>query len=62
MTQPHWHISTYSTVNNDCVEVAVFDTAMPGVVRVRDSKDRAVPEIQASATAWHRFLRPVQWH
>ncbi|WP_445400121.1 DUF397 domain-containing protein [Streptomyces sp. LE64] len=57
MTQPNWHISTYSGDNNDCVEVAVLDATLPGVVRVRDTKDRSIPEIQASATAWHHFVR-----
>ncbi|MER5492729.1 DUF397 domain-containing protein [Streptomyces sp. NPDC002490] len=62
MTQSSWHISSHSGDNNDCVEVAVLDATLPGVVRVRDTKDRAVPEIQASTTAWHHFVHHVQQH
>ncbi|WP_445400528.1 DUF397 domain-containing protein [Streptomyces sp. LE64] len=62
MTQSHWHISTYSGLNDDCVEVAVFDAALPGVVRVRDSKDRTIPEVQASTAAWQDLVRLVHGH
>ncbi|MGW1149521.1 DUF397 domain-containing protein [Streptomyces sp. NPDC002454] len=62
MTQSHWHISTYSGLNDDCVEVSVFDAALPGTVRVRDSKDRTIPEVQASTAAWQGLVRLVHGH
>ncbi|WP_445400530.1 DUF397 domain-containing protein [Streptomyces sp. LE64] len=62
MTQPHWHISTYSGDRDNCVEVSVFDAALPGVVRVRDSKDRTIPEVQASTAAWQDLVRLVHGH
>ncbi|MFE9660290.1 DUF397 domain-containing protein [Streptomyces sp. NPDC005955] len=59
MTQVTWHISSYSGDNDNCVEVAVYDVALPGVIRVRDSKDRDVPEVQMSSSAWRCFVQHV---
>ncbi|MFD7162734.1 DUF397 domain-containing protein [Streptomyces violascens] len=54
--QSTWHISSYSGSNDNCVEVKVADQNLPGVVRVRDSKDRAIPELQAPSAAWSTFI------
>ncbi|MFB7393169.1 DUF397 domain-containing protein [Streptomyces sp. NPDC056191] len=52
-TSPNWHTSTYSGNDNDaCIEVA--DNA-PGVIRVRDTKDRARGELAATPAAWTAF-------
>ncbi|MFB8078253.1 DUF397 domain-containing protein [Streptomyces sp. NPDC056013] len=52
-TSPNWHTSTYSGNDNDaCIEVA--DNA-PGVIRVRDTKDRARGELTATPGAWVAF-------
>ncbi|ANW18529.1 DUF397 domain-containing protein [Streptomyces clavuligerus] len=59
MTQSDWHISSYSGSNDNCVEVKVSGQGLPGVVRVRDSKDRDRPEIQAQAGAWSAFVAQV---
>ncbi|HET6634473.1 MAG TPA: DUF397 domain-containing protein [Streptomyces sp.] len=50
----HWIKSSYSTNDGpDCVEVA----AAAGVVRVRDSKDVAGPQLALTASAWADFVR-----
>nr|MDT0657609.1 DUF397 domain-containing protein [Micromonospora sp. DSM 115978] len=43
--------SSRSGGSGECVEVA----AVPGVVRVRDSKDPAGPVLAFSPTAWRAF-------
>ncbi|MEE1793100.1 DUF397 domain-containing protein [Streptomyces sp. BE308] len=48
-----WSKSTYSgDQGGNCVEVA----ACPHTVRVRDSKDPAVPALSLSPGAWSSFL------
>ncbi len=49
-----WRKSSYSegdSVDSDCVEVAFAQ-----VVRVRDSKNTAGPELSFSAEAWEAFV------
>ncbi|MFD9030339.1 DUF397 domain-containing protein [Streptomyces sp. NPDC059567] len=59
-TSPNWHTSTYSGADNDaCVEVA--DNA-PGVVRVRDTKDRTKGEVTATPAAWDAFTAFARAH
>ncbi|MFJ1705255.1 DUF397 domain-containing protein [Kitasatospora sp. NPDC088346] len=49
-----WFKSSYSgDEGGECVEVA----AAPGVVRVRDSKDRQGPELAVTPQAWAAFVR-----
>ncbi|GAA2336365.1 DUF397 domain-containing protein [Streptomyces kunmingensis] len=50
--------SSYSTVANECVEVA---RNIPGVVAVRDSKtpDRA-PTLRISPTGWAHFTKSLR--
>ncbi|MEU3059931.1 DUF397 domain-containing protein [Streptomyces subrutilus] len=49
-----WFKSSYSDSGdiNDCVEVA----HAPGQVRVRDSKDTALPHLTVTPTAWTGFV------
>ncbi|TCB92711.1 DUF397 domain-containing protein [Micromonospora zingiberis] len=51
---PRWRTSTRSTDSGgNCVEVA---DNLPGVVLVRDSKDRSGPSLAFAPTAWRSFL------
>ncbi|MGW0504846.1 DUF397 domain-containing protein [Micromonospora sp. NPDC003241] len=51
---PRWRTSTRSTDSGgNCVEVA---DNLPGVVLVRDSKDRSGPSLTFAPTAWRSFL------
>jgi hypothetical protein len=53
----HWFTSSFSGGNGDsCVEVAF----LPGVVAVRDTKDRAVPPHHHPAPSWTEFLAAVR--
>ncbi|WP_192771794.1 DUF397 domain-containing protein [Plantactinospora soyae] len=44
----------------NCVEVA--DELAPGVVGVRDSKDRQGPVLTFDPTAWRAFVRDIAAH
>ncbi|WP_035846701.1 DUF397 domain-containing protein [Kitasatospora azatica] len=48
-----WRKSSYSdTQGGDCIEVA----AHPGTVHVRDSKDKAGPQLSFAPAAWAAFV------
>lgn len=48
-----WHKSTYSSGSEgDCVEVA----SCPGTVHVRDSKDKAGPQLAFTPAEWANFV------
>ncbi|MGW1374950.1 DUF397 domain-containing protein [Streptomyces sp. NPDC002446] len=49
-----WFKSSYSDSSNpnDCVEVA----SAPGLIHVRDSKDKPGPRLAFTATAWADFV------
>jgi hypothetical protein len=49
--------SSRSGGNNNCVEVA---TNLPGVVAVRDSKDRGGPVLTFTPGEWSAFLTDVR--
>ncbi|MFE4870208.1 DUF397 domain-containing protein [Streptomyces sp. NPDC056682] len=50
---PDWYKSTYSgSSGDDCVEVA----ACPAVIHIRDSKDKAGPQLALSPLAWRAFV------
>lgn len=54
LTGARWRTSTRSSSNGgDCVEVA---DNLPGVVLVRDSKDRAGGTLTFAPGAWRVFL------
>ncbi|MEW2382538.1 DUF397 domain-containing protein [Micromonospora sp. NPDC047707] len=51
--RPCWRRSTKSQETGNCVEVA---DNVPGVVLVRDSKDRSGPTLTFRPSAWRAFL------
>ncbi|MGI5524578.1 DUF397 domain-containing protein [Micromonospora sp. CA-259024] len=54
MNGPRWRTSTRSTDSGgNCVEVA---DNLPGVVLVRDSKDRSGPTLTFAPAAWRGFI------
>ncbi|MET7821717.1 DUF397 domain-containing protein [Micromonospora zamorensis] len=54
LNEPHWRTSTRSTDSGgNCVEVA---DNLPGVVLVRDSKDRSGPTLTFAPAAWRGFV------
>ncbi|GAA2717778.1 DUF397 domain-containing protein [Micromonospora olivasterospora] len=50
---PRWRTSTRSHDTGNCVEVA---GNVPGVVLVRDSKDRSGPVLTFRPDSWRRFV------
>ena len=52
-----WRTSSYSANGSTCVEVA---GNLPGVVAVRDSKDREGPALVLSDQAWSVFIRGIK--
>ncbi|WP_324614712.1 DUF397 domain-containing protein [Streptomyces albireticuli] len=52
-----WRKSSYSGLENDCVEVA---DGHPGVVPVRDSKAPCGPVIVLGSGAWSDFVDGVK--
>lgn len=54
LTGTRWRTSTRSSSNGgDCVEVA---GNLPGVVLIRDSKDRTGGPLRFTPAAWRAFL------
>ena len=54
---PAWRTSTYSGTNGSCVEVA---RNLPGVVAVRDSRDRGGPVLTFSPADWEAFTNRIR--
>ena len=53
-----WHKSTFSNGSGgDCVEIA---SNLPGIVAVRDSKDREGPKLTVSDQAWSAFVQAIK--
>ncbi|MEO3815898.1 DUF397 domain-containing protein [Plantactinospora sp. B24E8] len=60
MTGARWRTSSRSgSSGNDCVEVA---DNLPGVVLVRDSKDRTGGLLRFTPYAWRVFVRDLADH
>ena len=54
IAEPRWRTSSRSTDSGgNCVEVA---DNLPGVVLVRDSKDRSGPTLAFHSAAWRSFV------
>ncbi|QIZ34128.1 DUF397 domain-containing protein [Saccharopolyspora sp. ASAGF58] len=56
LTNAAWSKSSYSATQNECVEVAM----VPGVVGVRDTKDRDGGTLVFGNAAWSGFLTHVK--
>ncbi len=52
-----WRKSTYSSANNECVEVTRHPA---GGVAVRDSKNPGGPKLFFTAAQWHAFTAQVK--
>jgi hypothetical protein len=58
VTRAMWRTSSYSSANGgNCVEVA---SNLPGIVAVRDSKDREGPALAFSGPAWSAFTEAIK--
>lgn len=57
LSNAEWRTSTRSQGNGQCVEVA---TNLPGVVVVRDSKDRTGPVLAFTPGVWKAFTGSIQ--
>ena len=52
-----WRTSSYSNNGGACVEVA---DNQPGIVAVRDSKDRHGPILSFGCDDWQAFVRTIK--
>jgi Domain of unknown function (DUF397) len=59
LRRAEWRTSTYSANGSTCVEVA---GNLPGIVAVRDSKDRNGADLAFSDQAWLAFIRGIKRH
>jgi Domain of unknown function (DUF397) len=58
LTGAEWRKSSYSgNGGNTCVEVA---RNLPGIVAVRDSKDRSGPVLAFAPSAWQELITVVR--
>jgi hypothetical protein len=57
LSAARWRKSAGSARRGDCVEVA---GNLPGVVAVRDSKDRTGPALVFTRNAWKAFVAGVK--
>ena len=53
LRRAEWRISTHSANGSTCVEVA---PNLPGIVAVRDSKNRQGPVLTFTPHAWRAFI------
>lgn len=60
LSRAKWRKASYSSTNGGaCVEVA---QNIPGIVAVRDSKDREGPKLAVSPQAWAEFAQGIKRH
>jgi Domain of unknown function (DUF397) len=57
LRRAEWRTSTFSGGNGSCVEVA---SNLPGIIAVRDSKDRQGPALVFTPDEWTAFLAGVR--
>ena len=57
LSRAEWHKSSYSSQDGNCVEVA---TNMPGMVAVRDSKNRQGPILVIGHEDWQAITRQIK--
>jgi hypothetical protein len=57
LSRADWRKSTFSGGSGSCVEVA---RNLPGIVAVRDSKDREGPALVFTRDDWRTFLNGVR--
>jgi hypothetical protein len=57
LRRAEWRTSTFSGGNGSCVEVA---SNLPGIIAVRDSKDRQGPALVFTPDEWTTFLAGIR--
>jgi hypothetical protein len=57
LRRAEWRTSTFSGGNGSCVEVA---SNLPGIIAVRDSKDRQGPALVFTPHEWTAFLDGIR--
>jgi hypothetical protein len=57
LRRAEWRTSTFSGGNGSCVEVA---SNLPGIIAVRDSKDRQGPALVFTPDEWTAFLAGIR--
>ncbi|MFC0862559.1 DUF397 domain-containing protein [Sphaerimonospora cavernae] len=57
LSRAEFRKSSFSGSGNDCVEVA---RNLPGLVAVRDSKDRSGPVLAFTPSEWSAFIAGVK--
>jgi hypothetical protein len=57
LRRAEWRTSTFSGGNGSCVEVA---SNLPGIIAVRDSKDRQGPALVFTPDEWTALLAGIR--
>ena len=57
LRRAEWRTSTFSGGNGSCVEVA---SNLPGIIAIRDSKDRQGPALVFTPDEWNAFLAGIR--
>ncbi|MGA8460639.1 MAG: DUF397 domain-containing protein [Streptosporangiaceae bacterium] len=57
LRRAEWRTTTFSGGNGSCVEVA---SNLPGIIAVRDSKDRQGPALVFTPDEWTAFLAGIR--